>query len=170
MDRRRWILIPPAVWIASILLIQILGALTAPANSEMPEDCPEESRNCFRSMMGLDGTPQEVHAAAMNWVNSQNRTSVETQAEPHPTPFSGHHGCCTQMISSSKLDARKMERGSKFTLNLGWVSVMEESIKIAWMRCSITWFQSNSKYPIANRPARHQSPCGTNAAANHCRK
>ena len=81
MDRRRWILIPPAVWIASILLIQILGALTAPANSEMPEDCPEESRNCFRSMMGLDGTPQEVHAAAMDWVNSQNRTSVETQAE-----------------------------------------------------------------------------------------
>ena len=81
MDRRRWILIPPAVWIASILLIQTLGALTAPANSEMPEDCPEESRNCFRSMMGLDGTPQEVHAAAMDWVNSQNRTSVETQAE-----------------------------------------------------------------------------------------
>ena len=81
MDRRRWILIPPAVWIASILLIQILGALTAPTNSEMPEDCPEESRNCFRSMMGLDGTPQEVHAAAMDWVNSQNRTSVETQAE-----------------------------------------------------------------------------------------
>ena len=81
MDRRRWILIPPAVWIASILLIQILGALTAPANSEMPEDCPEESRNSFRSMMGLDGTPQEVHAAAMDWVNSQNRTSVETQAE-----------------------------------------------------------------------------------------
>ncbi|MCH2637027.1 MAG: DUF1499 domain-containing protein [Candidatus Thalassarchaeum sp.] len=81
MDRRRWILIPPAVWIASILLIQILGALTAPANSEMPEDCPEESRNCFRSMMGLDGTPQEVHAAAMDWVNSQNRTTVETQAE-----------------------------------------------------------------------------------------
>ena len=81
MDRRRWILIPPAVWIASILLIQILGALTAPANSEMPEDCPEESRNCFRSMMGLDGTPQEVHATAMDWVNSQNRTSVETQAE-----------------------------------------------------------------------------------------
>ena len=81
MDRRRWILIPPAVWIASILLIQILGALTAPANSEMPEDCPEESRNCFRSMMGLDGTPQEVHAVAMDWVNSQNRTSVETQAE-----------------------------------------------------------------------------------------
>ena len=81
MDRRRWILIPPAVWIASILLIQILGALTAPTNSEMPEDCPEESRNCFRSMMGLDGTPQEVHAAAMDWVNSQNRTTVETQAE-----------------------------------------------------------------------------------------
>ena len=81
MDRRRWILIPPAVWIASILLIQILGALTAPANSEMPEDCPKDSRNCFRSMMGLDGTPQEVPAAAMDWVNSQNRTTVETQAE-----------------------------------------------------------------------------------------
>ena len=81
MDRRRWILIPPAVWIASILLIQILGALTVPTNSEMPEDCPEESRNCFRSMMGLDGTPQDVHTAAMDWVNSQNRTSVETQAE-----------------------------------------------------------------------------------------
>ena len=66
MDRRRWILIPQDVGRDSILLIQILGALTATEKSEMPEDCPEESRNCFRSMMGLDGTPQEVHAAAMD--------------------------------------------------------------------------------------------------------
>ena len=71
MEQRRWILIPPAIWIACIMLIQIMGAFTAPASSEIPEECPEASRNCARMMMGLDGTPQEVHAAAMNWVNSQ---------------------------------------------------------------------------------------------------
>ena len=81
MEQRRWILIPLAIWIACIVLIQILGAFTAPSSSEMPEECPEGSRNCARMMMGLDGTPEEIHAAAMNWVNSQGRTEVETQSE-----------------------------------------------------------------------------------------
>ena len=81
MDQRRWILIPPAIWIACIMLIQILGAFAAPASSEMPEECPEESQNCARMMMGLDGTPEEVHSAAMNWVESQGRTEVEVQSE-----------------------------------------------------------------------------------------
>ena len=81
MEQRRWILIPPAIWIACIVLIQILGAFTAPSSSEMPEECPEGSRNCARMMMGLDGTPEEIHAAAMNWVESQGRTEVETQSE-----------------------------------------------------------------------------------------
>ena len=31
--------------------------------------------------MGLDGTPEEVHSAAMNWVESQGRTEVEVQSE-----------------------------------------------------------------------------------------
>ena len=63
------------------MLIQILGALTAPSSSEMPEECPEGSRNCARMMMALDGTPEEVHAAAMEWVNSQGRTEVEAGSE-----------------------------------------------------------------------------------------
>ena len=81
MEQRGWILIPPAIWIACIMLIQILGALTAPSSSEMPEECPEGSQNCARIMMGLDGTPEEVHSAAMNWVESQGRTEVEVQSE-----------------------------------------------------------------------------------------
>ena len=81
MDQRRWILIPPAIWIAGIMLIQILGALTAPSSSEMPEKCPEGSQNCARMMMGIEGTPEEVHDAAMNWVDSLGRTEVEAQSE-----------------------------------------------------------------------------------------
>jgi uncharacterized protein (DUF1499 family) len=81
MDQRRWILIPPAIWIAGIMLIQILGALTAPSSSEMPEECPEGSQNCARMMMGIEGTPEEVHDAAMNWVDSLGRTEVEAQSE-----------------------------------------------------------------------------------------
>ena len=63
------------------MLIQILGAFTAPSSSEMPEECPEGSRNCARMMMGLGGTPEDIHAAAMNWVDSQGRTEVENQSE-----------------------------------------------------------------------------------------
>jgi len=81
MEQRGWILIPPAVWIACIMLIQILGAFTAPTSSEMPEGCPDDSQNCARMMMGLDGTTEEVHAAAMSWIDSQPRTEVEVQTE-----------------------------------------------------------------------------------------
>ena len=81
MEQRGWILIPPAIWISCIMLIQILGAFTAPTSSEMPEECPEGSQNCARIMMGLDGTPEEVHTAAMNWIDSQGRTEVESQSE-----------------------------------------------------------------------------------------
>ena len=81
MEQRGWILIPPAVWIACIMLIQILGAFTAPTSSEMPEECPDDSQNCARMMMGLDGTTEEVHAAAMSWIDSQRRTEVEVQTE-----------------------------------------------------------------------------------------
>ena len=80
MEQRRWILIPPAIWIVCIVIIQILGVFTAPASSEMPEECPEGSQNCARMMMGIDGTPEEVHAAAIHWIDSQSRTEVETQS------------------------------------------------------------------------------------------
>ena len=81
MEQRGWILIPPAVWIACIMLIQILGAFTAPTSSEMPGECSDDSQNCARMMMGLDGTTEEVHAAAMSWIDSQPRTEVEVQTE-----------------------------------------------------------------------------------------
>ena len=81
MDRRRWILIPPAVWIASVMLIQILGAFTAPSSSDMPDQCPEESRNCARMMMGIDGTPEAVLSATMDWVEMQEQTRVEQESE-----------------------------------------------------------------------------------------
>ena len=31
--------------------------------------------------MGLEGTPEEVHSAAMDWINSQDRTTVQQQTE-----------------------------------------------------------------------------------------
>ena len=120
MEQRGWILIPPAIWIVCIMLIQILGAFTAPASSEMPEECPEASRNCARMMMGLDGTPEEVHSVAMNWIDSQRRTEVEAQSETashtvfrtpwmlYPDDFFIHTGCnengtWTQIHSESPL-------------------------------------------------------------------
>ena len=81
MDRRRWIFIPPAIWIASVILIQILGSFTAPASSDMPDQCPEESRNCARMMMGIDGTPEAVLSATMDWVEMQEQTKVEQESE-----------------------------------------------------------------------------------------
>ena len=81
MDRRRWILIPPAVWIASLILIQILGAFTAPSTSEMPEQCPEDSRNCARTMMAFNGDPETVHSAAMDWIEEHERTNVKQENE-----------------------------------------------------------------------------------------
>ena len=80
MDRRRWILIPPAVWIASVMLIQILGAFTAPSSSDIPDQCPEESQNCARMMMGIDGTPEAVFSASMDWVEMQGKTKVEQES------------------------------------------------------------------------------------------
>jgi len=81
MDRRRWIFIPPAVWIAGVMLIQILGAFTAPTSSDMPDQCPEGSQNCARVMMSIDGTPEAVFSATMDWIEMQQKTKVEHEAD-----------------------------------------------------------------------------------------
>ena len=81
MGKNRWIMIPPAIWIACLMVIQILGGLSAPKSSEMPEECPENSRNCARAIMILEGEPQAVHNAAMQWIESQSRTTVEAEDE-----------------------------------------------------------------------------------------
>ncbi|HJM40922.1 MAG TPA: DUF1499 domain-containing protein [Candidatus Thalassarchaeaceae archaeon] len=81
MEQQRWLLLPPAIWISCLFLIQILGGFAAPSSSEIPYQCPENSHNCARMMMGLEGTPEEVHTAAMDWINSQDRTTVQQQTE-----------------------------------------------------------------------------------------
>ncbi|MDP6844546.1 MAG: DUF1499 domain-containing protein [Candidatus Thalassarchaeaceae archaeon] len=81
MEQQRWLLLPPAIWISCLFLIQILGGFAAPSSSEIPHQCPENSHNCARMMMGLEGTPEEVHTAAMDWINSQDRTTVQQQTE-----------------------------------------------------------------------------------------
>ena len=81
MDRRGWIFIPPAVWIASIFLIQILGGFAAPSSSEMPVQCPGDSQNCSRMMMSIDGTPEGVHNATMDWIKEHGRTTVKQENE-----------------------------------------------------------------------------------------
>lgn len=81
MEQQRWLLLPPAIWISCLFLIQILGGFAAPSSSEIPQQCPENSHNCARMMMGLEGTPEEVHSAAMDWINSQDRTTVQQETE-----------------------------------------------------------------------------------------
>ena len=81
MDRARWVLIPPALWIASLFLIQVFGSIMAPDSSEMPDDCPDNSRNCARALLEIDASPEAVHSAAMNWIESQDRTTVQSESE-----------------------------------------------------------------------------------------
>ena len=81
MERRRWLLIPPAIWISCLFVIQILGGLAAPESSKMPSQCPEGSRNCAQTMVVLDGSPEAVYSAAMDWIESQNRVTVIEESE-----------------------------------------------------------------------------------------
>jgi uncharacterized protein (DUF1499 family) len=77
MKQKRWFfLVLIAIWISCILLIQVLGGIAAPQTSEMPEECPEESRNCSRMTMNFDTSSQELHSAALDWIQSQSRTKI----------------------------------------------------------------------------------------------
>ena len=81
MDQRRWILLPPVIWISCVLLIQVLGGFAAPSSSEIPEKCPDGSQNCSRIFVNFDTSSQELHSAAMNWIQSQDRTSIADEGE-----------------------------------------------------------------------------------------
>lgn len=78
MDRR-WLVAPLAIWLVSLFLVQVLGALAAPA-SGMPSDCPEDSQNCARGTMGFDADPSEVLAAATAWQEPQMISTGEGEA------------------------------------------------------------------------------------------
>ncbi len=77
MEQRRWILIPPAIWIACLFTIHILGSFTAPESSEIPSECPEQSNNCERLMLAVNASPEALHTAAMEWISEQPRTSIQ---------------------------------------------------------------------------------------------
>jgi len=81
MEQRGWILIPPAIWIACLLTIHILGAFTAPSTSEIPTECPEETNNCERLMLGVNASPEALHMATMEWILDQPRASIESEDE-----------------------------------------------------------------------------------------
>ncbi len=78
MEQRRWILIPPAIWIACLMLIQILGAITAPNTSQIPVDCPENSNNCERLTMAVNASPEALYLATMEWISAQPRVTIES--------------------------------------------------------------------------------------------
>ncbi|PDH26800.1 MAG: hypothetical protein CND85_02195 [Marine Group II euryarchaeote MED-G33] len=80
-QRLRWLLLPPAIWISCILLIQVLGGFAAPKSSEMPEQCPEGSQNCSRMIVNFDTSSQDLHSAALDWIQSQGRTSIVDDSE-----------------------------------------------------------------------------------------
>ena len=81
MDQRRWILLPPAIWISCVLLIQVLGGFAAPSSSEIPEQCPDGSQNCSRMFVNFDTSSQKLHSTAMDWIKSQDRTSIADEGE-----------------------------------------------------------------------------------------
>ena len=81
MERLRWLLLPPAIWISCILLIQVLGGIVAPSSSEIPEQCPEGSQNCSRMIVYFDTTSQDLHSAALDWIQSQGSTSIVDESE-----------------------------------------------------------------------------------------
>ena len=85
MERLRWLLLPPAIWISCILLIQVLGGIVAPNSSEIPEQCPDGSHNCSRMIVYFDTSSEELHSAALDWVQSQGSTSIvdESQNSSH---------------------------------------------------------------------------------------
>jgi hypothetical protein len=118
MEQKRWLLLPPAIWISCLFLIQILGGLAAPNSSEIPRECPENSLNCSRMMMGLEGTPEDVHTAAMDWINSQDRTTIQKQTES-----SSHTVFRTQWMMFQ--DDFFLETGC--TENGTWIQVHSES-------------------------------------------
>ena len=76
MDKR-WAILP-ATWIVSILLIQIIGAFLAPDHSEIPDSCPENSRNCHHVVVMMKGGPEDVNQNVMDWIDSEPRTVLIT--------------------------------------------------------------------------------------------
>jgi len=74
--RREYFLIPVAIWLVSIFLIQILGAIYAPDSSVIPDECPKNSGNCERELLFYSGSPESVHSAALEWVDAQTMASI----------------------------------------------------------------------------------------------
>ena len=120
MEDRRWILIPPAIWIACLLTIHILGVLTAPDTSEIPDDCPENSNNCERLMMAVNASPEALHQATMEWISVQPRATIDLKTMPVHTPYSILDGSCSRTISLLKQGARKTVHGSKSIRSREW--------------------------------------------------
>ena len=53
----------------------------APDTSEIPSECPENSNNCERLMMAVNTSPEALHSAAMEWISTQSRISIESEEE-----------------------------------------------------------------------------------------
>jgi len=79
--QEKYLFYPIAFWLASLFLIQILGSLYVPDSSAMPEDCPEDSENCDRDLMFLEGSPESVHSAAISWIQDYSQTNIKSLDE-----------------------------------------------------------------------------------------
>lgn len=63
---RLWV---PGAYIAGLILMNLLSIPLAPDG--MPEDCPENSRNCERMQIMLDVSDEELHKAMEDWVDTR---------------------------------------------------------------------------------------------------
>tara|TARA_B100000941_G_scaffold273011_1_gene232977 strand:+ start:313 stop:759 length:447 start_codon:yes stop_codon:yes gene_type:complete len=63
---RLWV---PVAYIAGLILMNLLSIPLAPDG--MPEDCPENSRNCERMQIMLDVSDEELHKAMEDWVDTR---------------------------------------------------------------------------------------------------
>ena len=78
LKNRSWLWVP-AAYIAGLLLMNVLSIPFAPDG--MPEDCPENARNCERIQITLDVSDEELHKAMEDWVDT--RIFTATFSEGH---------------------------------------------------------------------------------------
>ena len=79
--QEKYMFYPIAFWLASLFLIQILGSLAVPDSSTMPDECSNNSENCARDLIFLEGSPESVHSAAVSWIRDYSQTNIKSLDE-----------------------------------------------------------------------------------------
>lgn len=69
----------PMFYLSCLLLLNVIS--TPWAISQMPDECPEESRNCAHVVIELDVSDEELNDAIREW--ARDRSFTTTYSEGH---------------------------------------------------------------------------------------